>query len=155
MLTESLEIDKEDLRQLAEDASNARLYSSPPDGIVMRAIELGIGTRAGLRTATGFGYDVIEKCLERNSAELSFQTTGEIERFKLKGQVKAASAHGRMTAMILSVLPLFMLIALPFVAPGYLGSMAADSDGKWMIAGAVVAQFLGYYVMRRIVDIKV
>jgi len=77
------------------------------------------------------------------------------ERFKLKGQVKAASAHGRMTAMILSVLPLFMLIALPLVAPGYLQGMAADPDGKWMIAGAVVAQFLGYYVMRRIVDIKV
>jgi len=77
------------------------------------------------------------------------------ERFKLKGQVKAASAHGRMTAMILSVLPLFMLIALPLVAPGYLSSMAADPDGKWMIAGAIVAQFLGYYVMRRIVDIKV
>jgi tight adherence protein B len=77
------------------------------------------------------------------------------ERFKLKGQVRAASAHGRMTAMILSVLPLFMLIALPLVAPGYLQGMAADPDGKWMIAGAVVAQFLGYYVMRRIVDIKV
>jgi len=77
------------------------------------------------------------------------------ERFKLKGQVKAASAHGRMTAMILSILPLFMLLALPIVAPGYLQGMAADPDGKWMIAGAVVAQFLGYYVMRRIVDIKV
>ena len=39
------------------------------------------------------------------------------ERFKLRGQVKAASAHGRMTAMILSVLPLFMILALPIVAP--------------------------------------
>src|SRR5581483_11947029 len=35
------------------------------------------------------------------------------ERFKLKGQVRAASAHGRMTAMILSILPLFMILALP------------------------------------------
>lgn len=77
------------------------------------------------------------------------------ERFKLKGQVKAASAHGRMTAMILSVLPLFMILALPIVAPGYLQGMAKDPDGKWMIAGAVVAQLLGYYIMRRIVDIKV
>jgi tight adherence protein B len=77
------------------------------------------------------------------------------ERFKLKGQVRAASAHGRMTALILSILPLVMIFALLFVAPGYLQGMAADSDGKWMIAGAVVAQFLGYYVMRRIVDIKV
>jgi len=77
------------------------------------------------------------------------------ERFKLKGQVKAASAHGRMTAMILSVLPLFMMLALPIVAPGYLSGMAKDPDGKWLIAGAIVAQLLGYYIMRRIVDIKV
>jgi tight adherence protein B len=77
------------------------------------------------------------------------------ERFKLKGQVRAASAHGRMTALILSILPIVMIFALLFVAPGYLQGMAADSDGKWMIAGALVAQFLGYYVMRRIVDIKV
>ena len=77
------------------------------------------------------------------------------ERFKLKGQVKAASAHGRMTATILSILPLVMLVALPFVAPGYLQGMAKDPDGKWMIAGAVAAQLVGYYIMRRIVDIKV
>ena len=66
------------------------------------------------------------------------------ERFRLKGQVKAASAHGRLTAMMLTVLPLFMMIALPVVAPGYLSGMATDPDGKWMIAGAVVAQILGY-----------
>jgi len=77
------------------------------------------------------------------------------ERFKLKGQVRAASAHGRMTAMILSILPLFMLLALPIVAPGYLQSMAKDPDGKWLIVGAVVAQLVGYYIMKRIVDIKV
>jgi tight adherence protein B len=77
------------------------------------------------------------------------------ERFKLKGQVKAASAHGRMTATILSILPLVMLVALPFVAPGYLQGMANDPDGKWMIAGAIAAQLVGYYIMRRIVDIKV
>ena len=77
------------------------------------------------------------------------------ERFKLKGQVRAASAHGRMTAMILSILPVFMMLALPIVAPGYLQGMARDPDGKWLIAGAIVAQLLGYYIMRRIVDIKV
>ncbi len=77
------------------------------------------------------------------------------ERFKLKGQVRAASAHGRMTATILSVLPIVMVLALPLVAPGYLQSMVRDPDGKWLIVGAIAAQFLGYYIMRRIVNIKV
>jgi tight adherence protein B len=77
------------------------------------------------------------------------------ERFRLKGQVKAASAHGRLTAGVLSILPLVLVLALMVIAPGYLQGMAADPDGKWMILGAILAQCLGYYIMRRIVDIKV
>ncbi|MEQ1885395.1 MAG: type II secretion system F family protein [Bryobacteraceae bacterium] len=77
------------------------------------------------------------------------------ERFRLKGQVRAASAHGRMTSVILTALPIVMIFALQWVAPGYLPSMVNDPDGRWLVAGAVVAQVLGYFAMRKIVDIKV
>jgi tight adherence protein B len=77
------------------------------------------------------------------------------ERFQLKGQVKAASAHGRMTAGVLSVLPIVTMLALLFVAPGYLQGMAADPDGRKLIYGAIGAQLLGYYVIHKIIDIKV
>jgi tight adherence protein B len=77
------------------------------------------------------------------------------ERFRLKGQVKAASAHGRLTAGVLSILPIVLILALLVVAPGYLQGMAADPDGKYLILGAIIAQGMGYYIMRRIVDIKV
>jgi tight adherence protein B len=77
------------------------------------------------------------------------------ERFRLKGQVRAASAHGRLTSAVLTCLPVMLIIAMLFVAPGYLQGMAADPDGKWMILAAVVAQGLGYVVMRRITNIKV
>jgi tight adherence protein B len=77
------------------------------------------------------------------------------ERFRLKGQVRAASAHGRMTAIVLSVMPIVLVIALMIIAPDYLPLMARDSDGKYIIAGALAAQILGYIIMRRIVDIKV
>jgi tight adherence protein B len=77
------------------------------------------------------------------------------ERFRLKGQVKAASAHGRLTAGILTVLPLATMFGLLVVAPGYLQGMAADPDGKKMIAGAVVAQILGNYFIKKIIRIKV
>jgi tight adherence protein B len=77
------------------------------------------------------------------------------ERFRLKGQVKAASAHGRLTASILTVLPVATMLGLLYVAPGYLQGMAADSDGKIMIGAAIVAQILGNYFIKRIIDIKV
>jgi len=77
------------------------------------------------------------------------------ERFRLKGQVKAASAHGRMTATILTLLPVGTMLCLLMVAPGYLQGMAADSDGKWLIGGAVFAQILGNFFIKKIINIKV
>jgi tight adherence protein B len=77
------------------------------------------------------------------------------ERFRLKGQVKAASAHGRMTATILTLLPVGTMLALLFVAPGYLQGMAEDSDGKYLIGGAIAAQILGNFFIKKIINIKV
>jgi tight adherence protein B len=77
------------------------------------------------------------------------------ERFRLKGQVKAASAHGRLTATILTLLPVGTMLALLIVAPGYLQGMAEDPDGKWLIAGAIFAQILGNFFIKKIINIKV
>jgi tight adherence protein B len=77
------------------------------------------------------------------------------ERFRLKGQVRACSAHGRMTASILTLMPIATMLALLFVAPGYLQGMANDSDGKYMIGGAIAAQLLGNFFIKKIINIKV
>lgn len=77
------------------------------------------------------------------------------ERFRLKGQVKAASAHGRLTATILTLLPIATMMCLLVIAPGYLQGMAADPDGKKMIGGAVIAQLLGNFFIKKIINIKV
>ncbi|RPI19668.1 MAG: type II secretion system F family protein [Acidobacteriales bacterium] len=77
------------------------------------------------------------------------------ERFKLKGQVRAASAHGRITGLILTLMPVVLMFALLVVAPGYLQGMAKDSDGKWLIVGAILGQLVGYFFIRKIINIKV
>lgn len=77
------------------------------------------------------------------------------ERFKLKGQVKAASAHGRVTALVLTILPAATAILMMMAAPGYLLSMVHDPDGQKLIAGSIVGQILGQLVIRKIIRIKV
>jgi tight adherence protein B len=77
------------------------------------------------------------------------------ERFQLKGAVKAASAHGRLTGMILTLLPVLTGMALLAVAPGYLQGMAKDPDGKYLIVGAGVGVLLGNFFIRKIIKIKV
>jgi len=77
------------------------------------------------------------------------------ERFKLKGQVAAASAHGRITGLVLTTMPIALMLGLMVIAPGYLQGMAADPDGRYMIAGAVVGLLLGHFTIRKIIAIKV
>lgn len=77
------------------------------------------------------------------------------ERFRLKGQVRAASAHGRMTATVLMVLPIATTVLMLMVAPGYLRILLSDPDGKWLIAGSIAGQILGQLVIRKIIRIKV
>jgi tight adherence protein B len=77
------------------------------------------------------------------------------ERMRLKGQVRAISAHGRLTAIILTLMPIVLMFLLLIIAPGYLQSMAKDSDGKYLILAAIIAQLVGYYFIRRIIRIKI
>jgi Flp pilus assembly protein TadB len=60
-----------------------------------------------------------------------------------------------LTATILTLLPVGTMLALLIVAPGYLQGMAEDPDGKWLIAGAIFAQILGNFFIKKIINIKV
>jgi tight adherence protein B len=77
------------------------------------------------------------------------------ERFRLKGQVKAVSAHGRLTATILTLLPLGTLAGLMLTSPTYLQPMFENPLGKKIIGAGVVAQVMGNFFIRKIVKIKV
>jgi len=77
------------------------------------------------------------------------------ERFRLKGQVKAASAHGRLTATILTLLPIATLAGLMVCSPGYLDPMLNDSTGRRIVALGVLAQVVGNFFIRKIIKIKV
>ena len=77
------------------------------------------------------------------------------ERFRLKGKVRAASAHGRLTGAILTIMPFALMLALSFIVPDYLPTMAKDPIGKYLIIVAIVSQGIGYLFIRKIINIKV
>ena len=77
------------------------------------------------------------------------------ESLRLGGGVKAASAVDWLITASVVLLPVLTMAALVIVAPGYLQSMASDDDGKWMIGGAIFAQILGNFFIKKIINIKV
>jgi tight adherence protein B len=77
------------------------------------------------------------------------------ERFRLKGQVQAVSAHGRITGLVLVLMPVVVALIMMVTSPQYLIDLAADKLGRMMIDGAICGQIIGYFVIRKIINIKV
>jgi tight adherence protein B len=77
------------------------------------------------------------------------------ERATLRGQVRALTANGRMTAMVLSLLPFVVASVMLAVNPQYFTLLLVHPIGKTLLFAALVGQGLAYVVIRKIVDIRV
>ena len=76
------------------------------------------------------------------------------EQNSLQGEVRAIAAHGKMTGMILTFLPLCIAGMMLLVSPDYILILIDHPMGKHMIAAAVACLVLAHLIIGKIVDIK-
>lgn len=76
------------------------------------------------------------------------------ERFRVKRQIRVLSAHGRMTAGVLSGLPPSLAAFFMLTSPDYMAELTTDPLGVRMAIGAIVLQIIGMLVIRKLVDIE-
>ena len=77
------------------------------------------------------------------------------ERHSMFLKVRALSSEGRMTAMILTILPVFTFVILFLFNPPFFLDVAND---RWFVPGFVmlIALYLtGFFTIRKMVDLKV
>lgn len=77
------------------------------------------------------------------------------ERFKLRGRIRAIAAHGKMTGLALSLIPVAVAVLTFFVNPADIRFFIEDEVGNYLAFGAVGLQLLGYLIIRKIVSIEV
>jgi tight adherence protein B len=77
------------------------------------------------------------------------------ERFKIWGQIQALTGEGRLSGIVLLALPPVLFIVMYKLNPEYCMVLFNDPLGQRLLAGAVVMQLLGAYVIRKIIQIKV
>ncbi len=77
------------------------------------------------------------------------------ERFKLHGKIRVLSAEGRLSGIVLIVLPLLMLAWLHVSTPKYIGILFTEPAGQMAIGGAAVLMVLGTFVIKKLVTIRV
>jgi tight adherence protein B len=76
------------------------------------------------------------------------------ERFRVKRQVRVISAHGRITGWVLSALPSSLALFFAFSNPDRYRQFYQDPLGMKMIAGALLLQLAGIFIIQKIVKIE-
>lgn len=77
------------------------------------------------------------------------------ERFLLKRKIDVLTAEGRLSALILGLLPLFFLVVAWFFNPKYVSLFFNNSAGKKLFFAAILFETAGFVTMRLISRIKV
>lgn len=77
------------------------------------------------------------------------------EAAALKGEVRSLAAHGRLTGLVLTVLPVGIAAIMMVVNPGYLVVLFQHPYGKYLIGAAIGCLLLAHLLIQRIVDIQI
>ncbi len=77
------------------------------------------------------------------------------DRFDLRRLVKTLTAQGRMARWILTLLPVFLALAISLLNPSYMSPLFNTTPGQVLVAIAAVMVVTGSLVIKRIVNIKV
>jgi len=77
------------------------------------------------------------------------------DRFRIIGEVRAFTAQGRLTGIILAGLPVLFVAAMSVMSPDYLQVMLDTHPGQVMLNVAIVLQVVGFICIRKIVNIKI
>ena len=97
----------------------------------------------------------IQREVGGNLAELLSTVADTMQsRSRLRGEVSALTAEGRISALVLTFLPLFVGIAMFFINRTYLSELWTTTPGIAAVIGAVISIAVGSAWMRKIIDIE-
>ena len=76
-------------------------------------------------------------------------------RTRLRGEVAALTAEGRVSALVLMMLPFGLGVAMYFLNPDYISILWSGTFGFAAIGGALFSMAVGGLWMRKIIDIEI
>jgi tight adherence protein B len=125
-----------------------------------RPLEDAFEAMASRTSSVDFKWTVMAIRLQRqvggNLAEVLSTVSQTIrDRYALKRQVKALSAEGRLSSLILSILPVVMFLALLLLNPVFLRPLFTSTIGIGMLVVAALLMVLGVFWLKKITEIKV
>jgi tight adherence protein B len=98
----------------------------------------------------------IQRDVGGNLAELLDTVAATIrERAQLRREVRSLTAESRYSAVVLSILPFFLLLALSFVNPGYIAVFLFTDLGRGLLAIGGLLLLVGAWWLNRLTKLEV
>src|SRR3954454_12692839 len=145
--------------ELAEPVSTEfrKLYEEQKYGMPVRDALLNLAQRMPLMDVKFFVTAVmLQRETGGNLAEILDNLSYMIrERFKILRQVRVYTAQGRLTMMLLMALPPVIVVTMLFLNPSFIRPLFDDPVGHMLLAAGISLQTIGYFVIRRIIQIQV
>lgn len=76
-------------------------------------------------------------------------------RLQIRRQVKVYTSQGRLSGYILAILPIATFIGLYLLIPGYVDVFFKEKQPQYLLAGAAGMEVIGFFVIRKIIDIRI
>lgn len=126
-------------------------------GVPMNEALHGLATRIPL---TDLRYLIIAVLIQRESGGNLAEILGNISqiiraRLKLVAHVRVLSAEGRMSAWILSLLPVAVLALMTVSSPNYVNMLWSEPAGLRLLGYGVVMIAVGVVWLRKVIRIRV
>jgi tight adherence protein B len=150
----------EAVAQEVDDPMGSELRRVIVEARLGRPVEESLDDCARRMQSDDFDWAVMAVNIQRevggNLADL-LQTVSVtmIERERLRRDVKALTAEGRMSAIVLGCLPPGLALVFYATNPAYIRVLFTHVGGQIALGLAVLAMLIGFFWMKKIVDIKV
>lgn len=76
------------------------------------------------------------------------------ERIRMRREVMTLTAQGRLSGIVLAILPFAMAGILTFIKPDYLKPLVEDEVGRIIIGVAIISELIGIFFIKKITDIR-
>jgi tight adherence protein B len=134
-----------------------KMFEEQKFGLPVRDALLNLAERIPLIDVKFFVTSVmLQRETGGNLAEILDKLSYVIrERFKILRQVRVYTAQGRLTMLILMLLPPAVVAMFAFMDLNFIRPLWTDPIGHALIAASIVMQTIGFILIRRIIDIQV
>jgi len=135
-------------------------------GIMQKEINLGCTTEEALDNLNNriksndlellITAVMIQRQVGGNLAEVLDNISTTIrERIKIKGEIKTITAQGRMSGIVIAILPPALGFIIYLVNPQHIGLLFKSTLGFILVGASIMMELLGIYFIKKIVDIEI